>query len=262
MRRFVVEVFARHRGLGLVGGLNLAAAGAFLLLMLVDETTVLGINRWIKPFKFAMSVGIYVWTVAWFLPYLRIGKRIASLLGWAIAIVMLFENGLIFLQAIRGTASHFNTAAPFDETVFALMGVMILFNSIFVVVLLLLFLLRPADAPRPWIWSIRIGLFLLLLGSAQGAYMIGAGGHSVGAPDGGPGLPVVHWQTDAGDLRPAHLIGLHGVQLIPLFAWGLGRTRLSEKRQLALVFAVSAAYALIGVALFWQATRGMPLLPI
>ena len=260
MRRFVSEVFARHRGLGWVGALNLSAAGIFLLLSLVDETTVLGVNRWIKPFKFGMSVGICLWTVAWFLPYLRVGRKTASALGWAIATVMFFENALIFTQAIRGRMSHFNGDTMFDSTVLMLMGLMIALNSVLVTVLFFLFVLRANDAPRPWIWAIRIGLLLLILGSAEGAYMISNDAHSVGSEDGGPGLPLVHWNTAAGDLRPAHLIGLHGVQLIPLFAWWLSRRRLTEKRQLALVFAFSAVYGLIGVALFWQATRGIPLL--
>lgn len=262
MRRFVGEVFSRNRALGAVGAFNLAAAAVFLLLMLFDQTTVLGINRWIKPFKFGASVGIYLWTVAWFLPYLRIGRKAAGGIGGAIAVSMFFENALIFMQAIRGTMSHFNNDTVFDGSVFGLMGLLILFNSVMLFVLLLLFVFRAGDAPRTWIWAIRIGLGLLILGSIEGGYMIGHGGHSVGAADGGAELPLIHWNAEAGDLRPAHLIGLHGVQVIPLFAYWLGRRRITESRRLALLVAFSAVYALAGMLLFWQASRGLPLLPI
>jgi hypothetical protein len=260
VRQFVSEVYARHRGLALVGALNLAAAGVFLLLMFVDQTTVLGINRWIKPFKFGISVGTYLWTVAWFLPYLRVGKKTSGGIGWAIAIVMFFENAMIFMQAIRGMTSHFNDDTAFDGAVFGVMGLMIFLNSILLGVLFILFIFRASDVPKPWIWAIRIGFFLLIVGSAGGGYMIGNGGHSVGTRDGGAGLPLVNWNTEAGDLRPAHLIGLHGVQVIPLFAYWLSRRRLTTRRQLALVFAFSMAYALLGIGLFWQALRGIPLL--
>ena len=262
MGKFVAEVFRRHRGLAVVGALNLLAAGLFLVLMFVDATTVLGINRWIKPFKFGASVGIYLWTVAWFLPYLRVSRRTSSVIGWSIAVVMFFENALIFMQAIRGTQSHFNFSTPLDGIVFAFMGLFVLLNSLLLVALAILFFLRAdPDAPRPWIWAIRIGLVLLIAGSAQGGAMLANQGHTVGAADGGPGLPFLGWSTEAGDLRLAHLIGLHGAQIIPLFAFWLGRRRLPEDRQLSFLFGFSAIYTLVGILLFVQASRGVPLLP-
>ena len=260
MPRPLLEVFSRHRGLALVGLINMVAAAVFLLLMQIDDTTVLGVNRWMKPLKFGFSTGLYLWTIAWFLPSLRVGRATTSGLGWIIAALIFFENSLIFGQAIRGTRSHFNFDSALDGGIFGLMGILILLNSLMLVILALLFVFRAGDAPRTWIWSIRIGLFVLLLGSAQGGYMIANGSHSVGGADGGPGLPVVHWNTKIGDLRVAHLIGLHAVQVIPFVAFLLGRSRLSTQRQLAVLLAFSAGYVMLGAALFWQAIEGTPLL--
>lgn len=254
------ELWSRHRGLAAVGLLNMVAATAFLLLMQVDDTTVSGVNRWVKPLKFGFSTGLYLWTVAWFLPSLRVGRGTTSAIGWIIAGLLFFENILIFAQAIRGTRSHFNFDTAMDGGIFGLMGILIILNSLMLVILTLFFVFRAGDAPRPWIWSIRIGLFILLLGSAEGGFMIANGGHSVGADDGGPGMAVVHWNTSAGDLRVAHLVGLHAVQVIPLVAFLFGRSRLSTRRQLAVVFAFSAGYVTLGIVLFWQAIEGRPLL--
>ena len=70
------EVFRRDRVLGSTGAFLLLQAGVCLLLMPFDDQTILGVDRWLKPFKFSVSVGIYLWTVAWFLPYLKNPRRL------------------------------------------------------------------------------------------------------------------------------------------------------------------------------------------
>lgn len=76
------------------------------------------------------------------------------------------------------------------------------------------------------------------------------------------GLAVVGWNVDAGDLRVAHLIGLHGVQVIPFVAFLLMRSRLDDRRRLIVLGIFSAGYTLLGVLLFWQAIAGIPLLDL
>jgi hypothetical protein len=85
-----------------------------------------------------------------------------------------------------------------------------------------------------------------------------AGAHTVGAPDGGPGLPVTGWSTQHGDLRVAHFVGLHALQVLPIFTLVAFRGR-GERARLRLTLAAAAVYVLVFVTLLAQALRGVPL---
>lgn len=262
MLELVREVRRRHTGLYWVGALNFAAAVVFVVLAPFDDRVVTGLDIWFKPLKFALSVGIYLWTVAWLLPALRMSERIARGLGWAIAIALLFENALIFSQAIRGTSSHFNVSTAYDGLVFSAMGALIGLNTVLAAILLVLYFVRPGGVARPYLWGIRLGYLLLLAGSAGGGLMIAHGGHTVGASDGGASLPFVGWSTEAGDLRPTHLVSLHGLQVLPFLGFWLSRLDgWSPARRLMALFAFATAYAALAYWLLAQALAGRPLIP-
>ena len=86
--------------------------------------------------------------------------------------------------------------------------------------------------------------------------MTTAGAHSVGGPDGGPGVPVTGWSREHGDLRVPHFIGLHAIQALALIAVVVGRWRRSEAVKVRAVFAAAASYASLFLLLLWGALRG------
>jgi uncharacterized membrane protein YqjE len=87
------------------------------------------------------------------------------------------------------------------------------------------------------------------------------GAHSVGAPDGGAGMPVTGWRSDAGDLRVGHFVGLHALQVIPLaWVWLQRRRHLAERQRTALVTVAGLGYLGLTVLITWQALRAQPLL--
>jgi hypothetical protein len=115
--------------------------------------------------------------------------------------------------------------------------------------------------------GMRWGLLVSLLGMAEAGLMIAnrgwndGGGHTVGAPDGGPGLPITDWSLLHGDLRVGHFVGLHALQALPILAWLLAtRTGLDERTRARLLHVAAVAYAGLMVVLTWQALRGQPLL--
>jgi hypothetical protein len=257
----------------------LVSSAAGLLGVLIDSRQVLGMPTWAKTTKFSISLVLYVPTILWMLAYLNRWPRLSRFVGTAIGGILMFEMALIIFQGTRARPMHFNVSTPFEATLWALMSVTIVILFVFNLIGfgLLLFQRIP---DRVQAWGIRLGLAILLVGLAQGFLMTGpqsdqlaqlqAGGapnligaHTVGAPDGGPGLPLLGWSTERGDLRIGHFVGLHALQAIPLLAFALSRRReswLREGHRLALVVVGAAAYLGLVALVTWQALRGQPLL--
>lgn len=250
---FFSELKRRNALLFWFGLFNLVVAIVCLVLMPFEETQILGVNRWLKPFKFYSSVGIMVLTMGWLLYYLSNGKKIRTY-SRLIFISMLFENGLIITQAIRNTTSHFNITSTINGIIFNLMGMFILVFTITVLLICISFFKQKQfSIPPAYVWGIRLGILFFLFFSLEGGVMLGFLKHTVGGPDGGPGLPVVNWSNQYGDLRIAHFIGIHSLQVLPLFGHYFAKT----KKQ---TFIFSVVYFLFASALFLQAMNGIPLL--
>jgi hypothetical protein len=229
-------------------------------LMLIDQTEILGINRWIKPMKFFISIAIFLWTMAIYFDYLPGRTRLLGYLAWAIILIFVIEMVVIAGQPLRGQTSHFNIATPLDAALFAAMGIAIALLTFIMAFVAYLYFTNEIDLPPAVVWGMRLGLIVMLLGSIQGGYMSAQFGHAVGVPEGGAGLPLVNWSTKGGDLRVAHFLGLHGLQTIPLFALLLGR--LNVDGSVALTVGFSLIYTLAFSALFAQALFGRPLVAV
>jgi hypothetical protein len=240
-------------GLGLV-----LALGGTLIGLLVDPRAITGAPAWLKPAKFALSFALYAFTLIWLLGFVRGHPWLVRIVAGLTALGVVIEMACIGVQAARGTTSHYNEATPFDAQLWGLMGKLII--VIWAMNLLAALLLLRQRLPDPaWAWSLRLGLLLTLVGTAVAFPMTTRGGHSVGVPDGGPGLPFLNWSTVGGDLRAPHFIGIHALQAMPLVGWYLTRRApgwLGQVHRLLLVFAAALAYLGVILLLLWQALRG------
>lgn len=239
-----------------------AAAGLWL-----DDRLVTGAPVWLKPAKFAISVGIYTLSLAWVLTHLPAWRRTRTLAGWVTAVTLLLEIAIIYGQAWRGTASHFNVGAPLDAALFSLMGAAILVQTLASVAVAVA-LWRERFTERALAWALRLGLTFTIAGAATGGLMtrptetqraapriVTAGAHTVGAPDGGPGLPGTGWSVEHGDLRVPHFIGLHALQAFALLLAALP-ARWSAIRRARIMVAAAASYFALFTILLWQALSG------
>jgi hypothetical protein len=264
MREFLRELYRRNPLLVALGWLLIAAFLFAFGASFFDSRTVTGVNTWIKPMKFCLSVTAYLWTLAWFLHNVRDSRRSFSLISYSVAILMFIEMVCLYSQAARGVQSHFNLSTSYDAVMFSMMGMMIYLNLLFDVWAFGLFLVKKPAIPISYLWGIRLGFLLFLIFAFQGQMMIARQAHSVGVPDGGPGLPIMNWSMTGGDLRIAHALGLHAFQIIPLIGWLLFkyRDRLNFIGSHAAAFTVLFAIIYAGVCfgLLAQALAGRPLI--
>ena len=262
-RELMTEVHRRNPVLAVTGWLHLAMLVVMIGVAFFDARTVTGWNPWIKPSKFAVSIAIYTFTLAWFLPHLAHYRRTVRFVSWGTAFVFVGEMICVVSQAARGVPSHFNISSAYDATVFGIMGMLITFNTLLVLITLFLFFGKTAAAlPPAYLWGIRLGVLLFLLASIEGFAIVNNMGHTVGQPDGGAGLPIVNWSTRAGDLRIAHFLGFHALQILPLAGSAFSRWRSGAVRRRAVAFtlALGLVYFMIFSLLFLQASHGRPLI--
>ena len=247
-----------HRGLAALAVVMAALVPVLVVLAIVDQRVLLGAPLWFKPLKFTISVALYGATLSWMLGQLR--ERVPQRTGWVITIALAVEMAIIYSQAALGRQSHFNADGGIGSALFGVMGTSIVVLWFATLAVALRFL-RESGPDRVATTAVRLGLAVTLLGLLEGFVMIAANGHSMGVPDGGPGLPLLGWSTTGGDLRIAHFVGMHALQGLPLLAAALVATRrFTDGTRVLLVRIAAAAWAGLVVLLTWQALRAQPLL--
>ena len=225
----------------------------------MDDRTLMGVNVWMKPLKFSISVAIYILTVGFLMTLYPFSKKKKNLINNIVCWTLLIELGLIMYQASGGVQSHYNISNPFDGLIFTAMGILIAINVIIMALFIFETIRLKLKTPKLLQWAILLGWVIVFFGSWVGGQMISEMSHNIGVEDGGPGLPLVNWSTIAGDLRVAHFFGLHGLQIIPIFALLISnKSKTTTKNQIIIVTVFGLAYALFVGYTFYQAKQGLP----
>lgn len=251
--------------------------------LFIDPRLILEKPAWAKTFKFSVSFMFYTPTLLWMLSLVPTRRRLAYWVGTVIGGTLLAELVIVVIQAVRGEAMHFNVSTPFNDALWTAMsgGIMVfyLFFLVAVIVLWQQFMENPVLK-----WAVRLGLVLTVIGFGEGFLMTGPnaaqaealasgqtldliGAHTVGSasvtPDSGPGLPLLGWSTQHGDLRIGHFIGIHALQAIPLLGYFLTRRReawLKNGHRVALVWMGAGSYLGLIALVTWQALRGQSII--
>lgn len=219
--QLAAETMARERRLAIYALALFALVIPMALAWGLDARMLRGANVWIKPIKFALSIGLLALTTAWFIGHLPPARRrgpAIDLIVWLVIGTGSLELAYITLQAALGQASHYNVGDAFHGTLYTLMG-MGAFALTATQLLLAWQLRRHADTARPPAYRLAVQFGLAL------SFVLGAGvgmllsGHQ--PPHGGATVPLLGWQLDGGDLRPAHFVGIHAAQVLPLVGFWL-----------------------------------------
>lgn len=250
MVNFAETLKYRNAPLFYFGFICLVMAIVFLLLTKTSATQFKGVSAWLKPFKFAMSIILYVWSMAWYCYYLPAFN--SSLFNAVVIGLLGFEIVYIAIQAGRGQASHFNLSTPLYAGLYTLMGLAASLVTVYTAYVGVLFFSNHfTTLPLAYVWGIRLGIVIFVIFSFEGGIMGGRMAHTVGGPDGSRGITLLKWSLTHGDLRVAHFIGMHALQVLPLLAYYCIKNTKA-------IIAIAAAYGLLALYTLIKALNGKP----
>ena len=255
----MIDLFAvlksRNEPLFYFGLICLLSAVFTLVIAKFSESQINGVNTWYKPFKFSLSIGIFSWTMGWYTGYLDLPNQV-SIYSWTTIILLGFELFYITFQAARGQLSHYNVSSSLYTSLTAAMAFAAIGATLYTGYIGILFCSGEfPELPTYYLWAIRIGIFLFVVFAFEGAIMGANGSHSVGGSGDDDGLPLLNWSRKYGDLRIAHFVGMHALQVLPLMAYYL-------LKDIKLVIISGLVYGVLALFCLVQALHSKPLLRV
>jgi hypothetical protein len=243
------ELRRRDPVLSAVAAINAALFGAFAVGIVFDPTVVNGEPAWLKPTKFAGSIALVCATLGWLGVHLPVDPDVRRRVSRIVGIGLLLEIALIGGQAARGVGSHFNRATVLDAAIGGVMGVTIVVVTVAIAALAVRARGNAFDVHPAFAAGILLGIGLFVVGAFEGAAMIAIQSRVVETTE--PTVPVVGWQL-VGDLRLAHFVGLHALQLLPLTGYlaaaGHRRGLVDHPRRTVFLVATGYGAVLLGTA--------------
>jgi hypothetical protein len=252
MADFIQNLYTRNATLYYFGLTCFVLAALFIILSRMTNVQVYNVSAWYKPLKFALSIGLYAWTMAWYCDYLP--NFNIKLFNWSTIVLLGFEIVYIAIQAYRGQLSHFNVSSPMYSALYMCMAAAASLVTIYTAYIGLLFFTQSfSTLPNHYLWAIRLGIIIFVVFSFEGFVMGSRMTHTIGGPDGEAGIALLNWSTKYGDPRIAHFIGMHALQVLPIIAY-------YALRNTKLTFVLAGMYALLAIYTLMQALAGKPFL--
>ncbi|MAD29604.1 MAG: hypothetical protein CMC00_01060 [Flavobacteriaceae bacterium] len=252
MVSFIQELKLRNEHLFYFGVFCIILSIVCIVLTKTTSTQVQGVNAWFKPLKFAISIGLFSWTMAWYCHYLLDFN--VTPFNWTVITLFGFELVYIIFQASKGQLSHFNISTPIHSLLYSLMGLIAALITLYTAYIGFLFFTQSfPNLPVYYVWSIRLGILIFVIFSFEGGLMGSRMNHSVGAINDNSNWWIIGWSKTVGDLRVSHFIGMHALQLLPLLSFYVFRNT-------KITIIISVFYGLLATSTLVQALNGKPLI--
>jgi hypothetical protein len=245
----------------LVGAALILIGLAHAALWALTGGSASGALSWRKPTTFGLSFGLTTVTLAWVATYLPVRPAIGWTAAGLLSAAVSYEVAWVTVQHARGVPAHFNDTTVLDERLYVGGAVMVAV-AIAVIGAMTLAAFLHITAPAPLAVAIRAGLVGLLAAQATGLWML-LHGQALLDADADPVTASMSTYGAAGQMKFAHAVPMHAIQVLAVLAWLLSRSRLPRRRQTQLVALAVIGYAgLFGVAL-GRTTAGLaPVAPL
>jgi hypothetical protein len=236
------------KGLIIYGLVMALAFLATFCISLADDRTIRDVGVWVKPMKFMAATALFVWTTVWLVGIADTTVGHSSTFNWIALLIFLtslFEVAYITYQGSQGLPSHYNNTDFLHTLLFGIMAIAAV-GLTFSQAWLAWEIWKSQSAQEMSVvtWGVLLGLGLTFLLSTVSGFMLG--GHQ---PPAGQGLPIVGWHF-RGDIRPAHFLGVHAQQIIPLI--GIAAQKYLGPLGTIGLSTASTVYAIAWIYLTWM----------
>jgi len=218
MANVVHEQIKRNSILFWYGLINFVLLFFCMGLSIFDDTQVMGKNAWQYPMKYYFSIGIFIWSMGWYLHYLNNALH-RKILIWGLLFTTFIQTSIILLQSFRGVSSFYNQNNPFDKLVFGFQTANnVVFILIMVVTTYLFYFQKKNSKSQHFTWGIRMGMIIFLIGLLIGVYLMILNSHAVGNNERLLDQAILN-KNKHGNFKIPFFLGIHGLQIIPIFSY-------------------------------------------
>lgn len=237
------DPFSQTRSLLWLGIAGVTLAGVTSVIALAHGTIILPEGDLTKSMSFDAAVGIYVITLALFVPLAEFTAR--GRRRWIRIVVGLTSYGFVVetIQVLRGIDPRFTrVGGAVDQITGGLFGISALGIMTMFIVLAVKLWRRPLTGPNVlFLLAIRYASIVTVMGFLSGFWMGALQGRHVGP---------------AGNIPPLHALCFHAVQAVPLVALFLKRSTLPDTTSRFWIHVAGMTWLGTCVAVAWQTASG------